>query len=140
MPPSSSSSPSLPSSSLLISSSSAPSSSSSSTSSSPTSWSVPSSTSGVTGVWEGGVALLDASYGTVFRDLLNLKCVKVELEGGVGVILRIIEFLVIWETRLELSARYIYAWRLRLTLLTELITQRASDAACPEKRKTWTFT
>jgi hypothetical protein len=83
---------------------------------------------------------LDASYGTVFRDLLNLKCVKVELEGGVGVILRIIEFLVIWETRLELSARYIYAWSLRLTLLTELITQRASDAACPEKRKTWTFT
>ena len=44
--------------------------------------------------------MLDASYGAVFRDLLNLKCVKVELEGGVGVILRIIYFLVFWETRL----------------------------------------
>ncbi|PMD13191.1 hypothetical protein NA56DRAFT_444603 [Hyaloscypha hepaticicola] len=107
MPPSSSSSPSLPSSSLLISSSSAPSSSSSSTSSSSTSGSgsAPSSTSGVTGVWEGGVALLDASYGTVFRDLLNLKCEKEELDGGVGVILRIIEFLAFWENATWSSAR-----------------------------------
>jgi hypothetical protein len=37
------------------------------------------------GVWVGGVALLDASYGTAFRDLLNLKCAKEEVEGGVGV-------------------------------------------------------
>ena len=87
MPPSSSS-PSFPSSSMLLpSSSSAPSSSSSSTSSSSISGSAPSSTRGVTGVWEGGVALFDASYGAVLRDLLNLKCEKDELEGGVGVIL-----------------------------------------------------
>lgn len=49
----------------------------------------------MTGVWEGGVALFDASYGTVFRDLLNLKCEKDELDGGVGVILWSREFLVV---------------------------------------------
>jgi hypothetical protein len=128
MPPSSSSSPSLPSSSLLISSSSAPSSSSSSTSSSSTSGSAPSSMSGVTGSWERGVALLDASYGTVFRDLLNLKCEKEELEGGVGVILRIIELLDFWETRLGGRRVDVDAWRLRLQV--GLITQRDSDATC----------
>jgi hypothetical protein len=56
------------------------------------------------GVWVGGVALLDASYGTAFRDLLNLKWAKEEVEGGVGVILqrgerereREREFLVLW--------------------------------------------
>ena len=37
------------------------------------------------GVWVDGVALLDASYGTAFRDLLNLKWAKEEVEGGVGV-------------------------------------------------------
>ena len=40
----------------------------------------------MTGVCETGVALFDASYGTVFRGLLNLKGEKEELEGGVGVI------------------------------------------------------
>ncbi|PMD28998.1 hypothetical protein L207DRAFT_263780 [Hyaloscypha variabilis F] len=94
MPPSSSSSPSFPSSSIsLPSSSSAPSSSSSSSgSSSSISWSAPSSTRGVTGVCEGGVALFEASYGTVFRGLRNLKGEKEELEGGVGVISLEFEF------------------------------------------------
>ena len=58
--------------------------------------------------------MLDASYGAVFRDLLNLKCVKVELEGGVGVILRIIYFLVFWETRLGVQRGDVDAWMLRL--------------------------
>jgi hypothetical protein len=47
---------------------------------------------------------LDASYGTVFRDLLNLKCEKEELEGGVGVIMRIIEFLAFGRRDWEFSA------------------------------------
>lgn len=58
--------------------------------------------------------MLDASYGTVFRDLLNLKCEKEELDGGVGVILRIIEFLAFWETRLGVQRGDVGAWKLRL--------------------------
>lgn len=65
------------------------------------------------GVWAGGVALFDASYGTAIRDLLNLKCANEELEGGVGVILQRGEFLVFWGDATGARGRHGKRGRLR---------------------------